>query len=308
MSDLSSLHDMVLFVEVARTRSFSAAGRNLGVPTPTLSRRIAAMEARLGVRLFERSTRRVTLTDAGQRYFDRCANLADEARLAEEALLDSTEQPTGHLRLSMPVDLGINFLGPLLYEFGLRYPLITFEFDLSSLHRDLAEGKVDVAFRLGEVKEDQLVARRIGFVRRTLFAAPAYLKSRGHPLQPADLAIHQCIGVPGGATGMVWRLLRGEDGGSSPNGDSGVNSVEVPVQGRFLSNNIGMMKMLAERGGGIAPLQPGLVVDALDRGTLEPVLPGWEFPRFPLYAVTTSRMQPARVKLMLDFIMPRLKL
>jgi len=302
MNDLSSLHDMVLFVEVARTRSFSGAGRNLGVPTPTLSRRIAAMETRLSVRLFERSTRRVTLTDAGQRYFDRCANLADEARLAEEALIDSTEQPTGHLRLSMPVDLGINFLGPLLYEFGLRYPLITFEFDLSSLHRDLAEGTVDVAFRLGEVKEDHLVARRVGFVRRKLFASPSYLKIRGHPLQPADLAVHQCIGVPGSASGMVWRLLSGEDGGNT------VNSVDVPVQGRFLSNNVGMMKMMAERGGGVAALTPALVVDALDRGALEPVLPGWEFPRFPLFAVTTSRMQPARVKLMIDFITPRLKL
>ena len=290
---------MVLFVEVARTRSFSAAGRNLGVPTPTLSRRIAAMEARLSVRLFERSTRSVTLTDSGQRYFDRCANLADEARLAEEALLDSTEQPTGHLRLAMPVDFGLHVLGPLLYEFGLRYPLITFEFDLSSLHRDLAEGRIDVAFRLGEVKEDQLVARRIGFVRRKLFAAPSYLKSRGHPLQPADLAVHQCIGVPGGASGMVWRLLSGEDG---------VNSVEVPVQGRFLTNNIGMMKVLAERGAGIAALDPTLLVNELNRGTLERVLPGWKFPQFPLYAVTTSRMQPARVKLMLDFITPRLKL
>ena len=293
---------MVLFVEVARTSSFSAAGRNLGVPTPTLSRRIAAMETRLAVRLFERSTRSVTLTASGQRYFDRCANLADEARLAEEALLNSTEQPTGHLRLAMPVDFGLHVLGPLLYEFGQRYPLITFEFDLSSLHRDLAEGKIDVAFRLGEVKEDQLVARRIGFVRRKLFASPSYLKNRSQPLQPADLAMHQCVGVPGGANGMVWRLLSGEDGVSS------VNSVEVPVQGRFLTNNIGMMKVLAERGAGIAALDPTLLVDSLDRGALERVLPGWVFPPFPLYAVTTSRMQPARVKLMLDFITPRLNM
>ena len=297
---------MVLFVEVARTRSFSAAGRNLGVPTPTLSRRIAAMEARFGVRLFERSTRRVTLSSAGQRYFDRCANLADEARLAEEALLDSTEQATGHLRLAMPVDFGLHVLSPLLYEFGIRYPLITFELDLSSLHRDLAEGKVDVAFRLGEVKEDQLVARRIGFVRRKLFAAPSYLKSRGHPLQPADLATHQCIGVPGGISGisgisgMRWRLIGDE------NSTNTEDSVDVSVQGRFLTNNIGMMKLLAERGGGIAALDPTLLVDALNRGVLERVLPNWEFPRFPLYAVTTSRMQPARVKLLIDFITPRL--
>ena len=296
---------MVLFVEVARTRSFSAAGRNLGVPTPTLSRRIAAMEARFGVRLFERSTRRVTLSNAGQRYFDRCANLADEARLAEEALLDSTEQATGHLRLAMPVDFGLHVLSPLLYEFGLRYPLITFELDLSSLHRDLAEGKIDVAFRLGEVKEDQLVARRLGFVRRKLFAAPSYLKSRGHPLRPADLTAHQCIGVPGGASGMLWRLLADEDSANSANSEG---SVEVLVQGRFLTNNIGMMKVLTERGGGIAALDPTLLVDALDCGALERVLPDWEFPRFPLYAVTTSRMQPARVKLLIDFVTPRLNM
>ena len=300
MSDLSGLHDMVLFVEVARTRSFSAAGRNLGVPTPTLSRRIAAMEARFGVRLFERSTRRVTLTDVGQRYFDRCAHLADEARLVEEALLVSTEQPTGHLRLSMPVDFGLHSLAPLLYEFGLRYPLITFEFDLSSLHRDLAEGKVDVAFRLGEVKEDQLVARRIAFVRRKLFAAPSYLKSHGRPMQPPDLAVHQCIGVPSGDSSIVWRLLNGEDGVNI------ANSVAVNVRGRFSTNNVGMMKVLAERGAGVAALDPALLVDALDRGALERVLPDWEFPRFPLYAVTTSRMQPLRVKLLLDFITPRL--
>ena len=202
----------------------------------------------------------------------------------------------------MPVDFGLHVLGPLLYEFGLRYPLITFEFDLSSSHRDLAEGKIDVAFRLGEVKEDQLVARRIGFVRRKLFAAPSYLKSRGHPLQPTDLTAHLCIGVPSGASGMVWRLSGGEGRANS------VSSVEVHVQGRFLTNNVGMMRMLAERGGGIAALDPTLLVDALDRGALERVLPDWEFPPFPLYAVTTSRMQPARVKLMLDFITPRLKL
>ena len=296
MHDLSGLHDIVLFVEVARTRSFSAAGRNLGVPTPTLSRRIAAMEVRFNVRLFERSTRRVELTAAGQRYFDRCANLADQARLVEEALLDSTEQPTGHLRLSMPVDLGLHSLAPVLYDFGLRYPSITFELDLSSSNRDLVDRKVDVAFRLGDVKEDQLIARRLGSVSRALFASPTYLKSRGYPLQPADLAQHQCISVPASSNGTVWKLL------------NGVDIVEVPVQGRYVTNNVGMMKLLAERGGGIAALSPSLLIDSLDRGTLEAVLPGWEFPHFPLYAVTTSRMQPARVKLMIDFLVPRLKL
>lgn len=295
MNGLSNLHDMVLFVEVARTRSFSAAGKNLGVPGPTLSRRIAAMETRFGVRLFERSTRRVELTTAGQRYFDRCGHLADEVKLAEEALLDSTQQIAGHLRISMPVDLGLHLIGPALHDFAIRYPAITFSFDLSSSHRDLSEGKVDVAFRLGVVKEDQLIARKLGSVRRALFASPAYLKSHGHPLLPGDLSLHQCIGVPDAAAALAWKLSNGS------------TSIDVPCSGRFATNNVGMMRVLAERGAGIAALNPALIAEALNNGALVAVLPTWVLPGFPLYAVTTSRMQPTRVKLMLDFMGTRLK-
>ena len=120
MSDLSALHDMTLFVEVARTANFSRASGNLGVPGATLSRRIAAMERKFGVRLFDRTTRRVELTDAGRRYFERCAHLVDEARLAQEALRDTTAQPSGHVRLSMPVDLGVTVIGPLTFTILIR--------------------------------------------------------------------------------------------------------------------------------------------------------------------------------------------
>ena len=107
MGDLSALHDMTLFVEVARTGNFSRASTNLGVPASTLSRRIAAMERASGVRLFDRTTRRVELTDVGQRYFERCAHLVDEARLAQEALREAATLPSGHVRVSMPVDLDV---------------------------------------------------------------------------------------------------------------------------------------------------------------------------------------------------------
>ncbi len=130
MSDLSALHDMTLFVEVARAKNFSAAGRHLGVPVATLSRRIAAMEREFGVRLFDRTTRRVELTEAGARYFERCAHLADEARLAQEALRETATRPSGHLRLSMPVDLGVYVIGPLLPEFARQFPGITLDLDL----------------------------------------------------------------------------------------------------------------------------------------------------------------------------------
>lgn len=294
MSDLPNLNDMILFVEVARTQSFSAASRSLGVPTPTMSRRIAAMETRLGVRLFERSTRRVELTSAGLRHFNRCAHLADEVRLAEEALRDTAEQPEGHLRLAMPVDLGLNFIGPALHEFSLRYPRITYELDLASGHRDLVAEKIDVAFRLGTVKSESLVARRVGSVTLALFASPAYLDARGRPATPADLAAHQCITLPVAHAPIVWQL------------SNGAESARVSVQGRFQTNNVGMMKVLAERGAGIAVLTPAVLLESLDAGRLQAVLPGWEVPRLPLYVVTTSRMQPARVKLMIDFVAPRL--
>lgn len=296
MSELSALHDVVLFVEVARTSSFSAAGRNLGVSGATLSRRIAAMEQRFGVRLFERTTRRVELTDAGRRYFERCGHLADEARLAEEVLRDAAGQPSGHLRLSMPVDLGVNFIGPALHEFARRHPDITLELDLSPHRRDLVGEHVDVAFRLGAVTAEQLVVRRIGWISQPLFAAPSYIDLHGQPRQPSELANHECIILPAAKLEATWQLANEHE------------TVQVTVRGRIATNNVGMMKMLAERGAGIAALQPALVVEALDRGRLAPVLPGWELPRLPLYAVTTSHLQPARVKLLVDFLAARLAL
>ena len=158
MSDLSALHDMTLFVEVARTKNFSAAGRRLGVPAATLSRRIAAMEREFGVRLFDRTTRRVELTEAGARYFERCAHLADEARLAQESLRETATRPGGHLRVSMPVDLGVYMVGPLLPEFTRQFPGITLDLDLSSRHAD----HVDVAIRLTpDLARDALASGRL---------------------------------------------------------------------------------------------------------------------------------------------------
>ena len=186
MGDLSALHDMTLFVEVARTGNFSRASTNLGVPASTLSRRIAAMERASGVRLFDRTTRRVELTDVGQRYFERCAHLVDEARLAQEALREAATLPSGHVRVSMPVDLGVFVIGPLLPEFARQFPGISFDLDLSARHTDLVGEHVDVAIRLGTVKDEQLIARRIGAIEQALFASPAYLDLRGRPAQPAD--------------------------------------------------------------------------------------------------------------------------
>lgn len=294
MGDLSALHDMTLFVEVARTASFSRASRNLSVPGATLSRRIAAMEREFGVRLFDRTTRRVELTEAGRRHFERCGHLVDEARLAQEALREAAVQPSGHVRLSMPVDLGVTVIGPLLTDFARQFPGITFNLDLSPRNTDLVGEQVDVAIRLGAVKNDKLVARRIGGVEQRLFASPAYLALRGRPIQPTDLVEHDCILNRSVHRQALWRLQ----------GDA--DTAEVLVRGRFMVNNVGLMRVLAERGMGIAVLDPSLVREALASGRLLQVLAEWAAPRLPIHAVMSSRIQPASVRSLLDFLAARL--
>jgi DNA-binding transcriptional LysR family regulator len=246
------------------------------------------------VRLFDRTTRRVELTEAGARYFERCAHLADEARLAQEALRETTARPTGHLRLSMPVDLGVQMIGPLLPEFTRQFPGVTLDLDLSSRNADLVGDHVDVAIRLGEVKGDQLVARRIGSVERVLFASPHYLDLRGTPAQPGELAEHDCLLLRAPRLQARWRLAR--DG----------EEVDVAVRGRTMLNNQGLMRMLAERGLGIGVLTPALARDALASGRLVRVLPPWSMAPLPIHAVTASRLQPASVKALVAFLADRL--
>jgi len=300
MDDLSALRDMTLFVEVARTSSFSRASVNLGVPGATLSRRIAEMERKFGVRLFDRTTRRVELTEAGRRYFERCGDLVDQARLAQEALRDSATGPTGHVRVSMPVDMGVNHIGPLLPDFMRRFPGITLELDLSPNQRDLVGEHVDVAIRIGAVKGDQLIVRRIGTIEMLLFAAPTYLERHGEPRQPAELVEHECLNLPAPAPGPVrqarWRLLR--DGAA----------MEVTVRGRLATNNLGLMRLLAERGSGIAVLSHALARESVNAGRLVQVLQGWTLPPLPVHTVMSSRLQPASVRAFVDFLAARLSL
>ncbi|MFM9886852.1 MAG: LysR substrate-binding domain-containing protein [Burkholderiales bacterium] len=296
MTDLASLADIALFVEVARTGSFSRASVKLTVPSATLSRRIAAMEQRLGVRLFDRTTRRVELTEPARRYFERCAHLVDDARLAQEALRGATAQPSGRLCVSMPVDLGIHWIGPLLPDFARLHPGITFELDLSPRHSDLIAEHVDVAIRLGPVRGDKLIARRIGGVKQALFAAPSYLDRRGRPRQPADLAEHDCLHVAATTRPARWRMSRGK------------NTMEVMVRGRFELNNVSLMRLLAERGMGVAMLPPVLAREGVMAGRLEQVLAEYELAALTLHAIMSSRLQPAAVRTFVDFIASRLAL
>ncbi len=291
-----ALDDIALFVEVARTASFTRASAVLGMPGATLSRRIAAMEKRLGVRLFERSTRRVALTEAATRYLERCEHVVDEARLAESALREVAEQAAGHLRVSMPVDLGLHWVGPLLPEFTRHHPGITLDIDLSSRVADIAEDRLDLALRLGAVKREGLVVRRIGAVPQAAYAAPGYLDRHGRPKQPAELAQHECLRLGSAVRSSRWRFTLG------------AQSHEVTVHGRIGLNNIGLMRLLAERQMGVALLAPELAQASVVSGRLEPVLRGFAAPTLPLHAVMSSRLQTAAARAFVDFIAARLAL
>jgi DNA-binding transcriptional LysR family regulator len=289
-----ALQDIALFVEVARGRSFTRASETLSVPNATLSRRIAVLEQRVGVRLLERSTRRVELTEVGKRYFERCERVVEEASIAHQMLKETVERPAGHLRISMPVDFGLAYVAPIVEEFARYYPEITMELELSPRHADFVAGRVDVALRLGEVKQEQLVARSLGHVARALYASPAYLALRGAPVRPTDLREHDCILMSNQRHPSRWRLVRG------------TRAVDVSVQGRFSTNSVAMMQRLAEQGYGIAGLAPALVRAAYDAGRLKPVLEDWECERMPVRALTASRLVPARVRTFVDFLASRL--
>ncbi|WP_197046966.1 LysR family transcriptional regulator [Paucibacter sp. KBW04] len=296
-SDLAALHEMALFVEVARAGSFSRASLVLGMPGATLSRRIKALERQLGLRLFERSTRRVMLSDAGELYFERCAPLVDQARQASAELRALVEQPSGHVRLSVPVDLGLAYIGPLLPEFAAAYPEISLNLDLSPRYSDLIGERVDVAIRLGELRGEHLVARKLGQIERQLFASPEYLARHAAPRHPSELAQHDCLFfAPAGAAAAQWRLCQGP------------TRVAVEVRGRFSLNNPGLMAQLAVQGQGIAALAERLSRAPVAAGELVRVLPDWRFEPLPVHAVMASRLQPAAVRALIDFLLERLLL
>ncbi|WEX74541.1 LysR family transcriptional regulator [Sinorhizobium numidicum] len=286
------LNDMALFVEVVKARSFRRAAEAVGMPNSTLSRRISGLEKAIGLRLLHRTTRRIELTEAGQIYFERCRRIVDEARLAHEQLGEMLAQPSGVLRVSLPVDFAIAFLAPRMAEFCRRYPGITFDFDLTPRRVDLVAEPFDVAIRMGELPDSTLITRKLSQRSRYLYASPRYLELSGEPKEPADLAQHECLCMPRAAT---WTLR------------DAANSVEITVGGRFTLNSIGMMRRLATLDLGIALLAEEIVADDLADGRLRRVLPDWQATPISVYAVTETRLLPAKTQRFIAFLSECLK-
>ncbi|MCS3472336.1 DNA-binding transcriptional LysR family regulator [Pseudomonas sp. JUb42] len=285
------LNDMALFVEVAKARGFRGAAEILGMPNSTLSRRISALEKAIGLRLLHRTTRKVELTEAGQIYFERCKRIVDEARLAHEQLGEMLAQPTGVLRVSLPVDFAITYLAPLIAEFADLYPGITFDLDLTSRRVDLVSEPFDVAIRMGESEDSQLIARPLAALTSHLYASPRYLQTSGMPHAPDDLERHQCLGIlkPG-----AWTL------------NDGAQTVSIRVGGRFIANNVGLLRRLAACDQGIVLMPEEIVADEVAAGQLCRILPQWSGTPMTIYAITETRLLPAKTQRFIEFLRTRL--
>lgn len=284
---------MRVFARAAEAGSLSAAARHLDMSPAMATKHVNALEARLGVKLFHRSTRRLALTDAGASYLDACLRILADIDEAEAAAASQRIKASGLLRMNVPLSFGSRFVAPLLPEFAERYPEVRVELGLSDATLDLVAGGWDLAIRIGRLAGSLLQARRLGDSAMRVCAAPAYLDRRGIPRRIAELAQHNCLS---------YTLSSMQDGKKWVFGKEG--ELRVPVTGNLLANNGDALLAAAVKGQGII-YQPHFIVgDALARGELvelpldaPPVELGGIHVLYP-----PDRRPPAKVRVMIDYL------
>lgn len=267
-----TLNEAGVFVKVVEAGSFSAAARLLGLPTSTVSTRVARLEGRLGVTLLQRTTRRLNLTDAGALYYHHASTGLAHLLDAEAAVTEASGEPKGLLRVTAPADIGDCILGRIVHQMRQHYPKVGVELLLMDRYVDLIAEGVDVAIRIGKQKDSTLIARQVGIARWALFASADYLKSAPKLATPQALSRHRCLQfTPLGKE--VWTL-------SSPRG-----SVTLPLSGAVMVNDLGVIHAMALAGEGIALLPRHLGTQGHAAGTLVRVLPGWHGKTDPVHLV-----------------------
>ncbi|HEX8526593.1 LysR family transcriptional regulator [Allosphingosinicella sp.] len=284
------LLDVLAFVRVAETGSFTAAAVRMGLSKPVVSRRVARLERRLGARLLTRTARGAQPTAIGEAYYARAAGILADLEAAGEVVASAATRIAGPIRLSAPLSFGIGHLAPVLADFAAAHPEVELDVELEDRTVDLAGGGYDLAVRIGSLADSAMVARRIAPVRRILLGAPAYLDRRGRPATPAGLAGHDILLY----AGEQWRFRSG-DGWET-----------VRVEPRLRSNNGEMLRSAAIAGLGLCILPSFIAGSGIEAGTLEPLLLDHPLEQSALHAVMPpGRSVTARVRALVDFLVAR---
>ncbi len=285
------MEDLEVFVAVVDAGGFTAAAEALATTVTATSRRIKALEQRLGVRLLNRTTRRISLTEAGQLYYDQARLLLADLRETEEQLSQLSNEPIGQLRITAPASFGSKRLAAPVSRFARQHSRLQVQLQLDDRFVDIVAEGFDIALRIGYPQDSSLVMRSITPIARYVCASPDYLARHGRPEKPMDLIKHDCLHYNNVSVRDEWTF----------NGANGLEVVEV--QGKFCSNNGDALCMAAAEGLGIALLPDFIVENQLRQHKLVRLLEGFEPPPFDLFALYPSRhFVPAKIKLFLDYL------
>ena len=286
---MADLNDIAVFVRVAQFESFSRAAHALGMPVSTVSRKVTALEERLGVTLLQRTTRKLSLTAQGRAYYHECSEPLSHLFDAERVLTETQKQPEGLLRISAPVILGQEPFYAFLSAFLKTYPRIQADLFITNLFLDLIAENIDVAIRFGDLQDSSLIAQTIGKSVRHVVAAPEYLRFRLPPSRPEDLREHQCVLLHGRNNESEWHLV------------SGKKSIKLHVSGPVSARDFHAVSAFTYRGHGIGLLPSSYCDTHIARGDLVRLLPDWSSPEILVHAVyPTRRFLPAKLQAFLD--------
>lgn len=285
------LPGLLAFLRVAELGSFVRAADALGLSKAAVSKQVSALERRLGTRLLHRTTRRLSLTEAGQLYLQHAQTAFAEARAAEDAVAGSQREPHGRLRLTVPMTFGLQHVAPHVAAFLARFPQVSLDLQLDDRQLDPVREGFDLAIRLGRLEDSSLVARPLAHSRVLLCAAPDYLDRAGRPLRPDQLCTHDCLHFSLAATGRVWEFER--DG----------ELVRVALGARLDANSSLALMAAAVAGAGIARIPEFAIAGEIRSGRLEAVMADWKMPGLDVHAVMPERRYvPAKVRAFTDFL------
>ena len=293
------LNDTLVFVKVVETGSFISAAKALRLPKTTVSRKVQDLETRLGAQLLHRTTRKLGLTEAGNVYFDHCQRIARELDEAESAVGQLQSGPRGWLRITAPYSLGTTWIAPLLGEFQARHPEVRVEMVLNNDLLDLIEKEIDVALRIGNLPDSNLVARKLAVMRTSIYASPSYIERLGEPLHPDDLQHHRALFMQKarGNGSFTWKL------------NDGVTEADFAVDPVMMANDPAPLRGALLCGEGLMLTAEAMVRAYVEHGLLQRVLAGWRGPDYDLNAVfPRGQVQSPKVRAFVDFLVERLNL